>query len=343
MHRRHRRDRRQPRSGARRTGTAGTSPTGVGGATGSARRNRVGRDEPGRHARPRPRRRADLLALRAADARAVGEQRSRPAAAAGAAGAVGHVHRRSAGQQLLQQRAPAVHDVGVVVRLRDRRRDTVPAGGARRDRAVAGHGRHHGRRDVHPQLRPARLPARPHRRRRDDLRHVVLVGRDDLRQRQRVRGRRSARHRDDAAVAVLHLSNGVRGGRAAADRLRGGHEAVLPAAQHDAGQRAAGRGEGGQPEHARRHRRPGPDDAGRDAGADRVPALPHRAVRDRSLREHREEHDAVPQVQRYRRRGSARRGRAAVRLHLCAGARIQGPAADRRSRSSTRARPRSTA
>ena len=42
-------------------------------------------------------------------------------------------------RQLLQQRAPAVHDVGVVVRLRDRRRDAVPAGGARRDRPVAGH------------------------------------------------------------------------------------------------------------------------------------------------------------------------------------------------------------
>ena len=36
------------------------------------------------------------------------------------------------------------------------------------DRAVAGHRRHHGRRDVHPQLRPARLPARPDRRRGDD-------------------------------------------------------------------------------------------------------------------------------------------------------------------------------
>ncbi len=69
-------------------------------------------------------------------------------------------------------------------------------------------------------------------------------------------------------------------------------------------------------------------DAGRDAGADRVPALPHRAVRDRSLREHREERDVVPQVQRHRRRGSPHRGRPAVRLRLRAGARVQGSAAD---------------
>ena len=171
--------------------------------------------------------RPDHLALRAADARAVGEQRSRSAAAARGAGAVRDVHRRSAERHLLQQRAPAVHDVGVVVRLRDRRRDAVPAGGARRDRAVEGHRRHHGRRDVHPQLRAARLSARPDRRRGDDVRHAVLVGRDHLRERQRLRGRRAARHRDDAAVALLHLPDGVRGGRTAADRLRGRVEAVL--------------------------------------------------------------------------------------------------------------------
>ena len=219
-----------------------------------------------------PRRRADLLALRAADARAVGEQRH-DLLQLPARRVVDDVHQRSARQQLLEQRERAVHDVGVVVRLRDRRRDAVPAGGARRHRPVAGHRRHHGRRDVHPQLRPARLPARPDRRRGDDVRHAVLVGRHDLRERQRVRGRRSAGHRDDAAIAVLHLPHGDGGGRTVADRLRGRVEAVLPAAQHHARHRAARRGEGGQPEHGRRDRHPGADHAGRDAGADRVPAL----------------------------------------------------------------------
>ena len=118
-------------AGSGTPGAGGADPSGVGGATGSPR-------EPG-PLRAVPGWRADSLALRAADARAVGEQRSRSAAAARGAGAVGDVHRRSAGRHLLQQRAPAVHDVGVVVRLRDRRRDAVTAGGARRDRAVAGH------------------------------------------------------------------------------------------------------------------------------------------------------------------------------------------------------------